>query len=146
MHYNRLATIYMDRWDTLRNRVEQYLGPRSSERDRAYTARRKRLAESLDMGDSTLKGFLPTQNPKSAQPKSVTLGLDKVGKLLAMQDFEDLRSQFPELAPVASPAVTLTEIQLEIDSLGFDESPELSTVRLPISKEGRVRLTITKSA
>ena len=88
------------------------------------------------MEDVSLKGFL--QTPQS-------LGWLKLGKLLARQEFHDLRTYFPELDEfIAVEVPILTEIQLELDLDGFDFTPPFGVVRLPVGREGRVRLTIQK--
>jgi hypothetical protein len=136
----------MERWDLIRERIEQYLGERSSAKERAYRSRRQALANDLGMADVTLKGFLPAHRSRSEKSKSGTLGLDKLRKLLEKPDFHDLRSEFPELGPGAFQAQVLTEIQLELDFEGFDVAPQRSTLLLPVGREGKVRLTITKTA
>jgi hypothetical protein len=136
----------MNRWDLVRQRIEDHLGARTSEKDRAFSSRRKALADEMGMGDSTLKSFLPAKNPRSSEPKSGTLGLGKLAKLLAKPEFQDLLREFPELGSMAPPAEVLREIQLKIEFHGFGLKPEHRTLRLPVDKEGKLQLLITKMA
>jgi hypothetical protein len=143
----RLYTIYlcgtidftqsiMERWELVRQRVQQYLGERKTSKDRAYSKRRRDLAKELAMKDVTLKGFLLTPQ---------NLGWMKLGKLLAMPDFQDLRNQFPELEELKTVQVSVFgEIQLELNFDGFEITPALRIVRLPVGREGKLRLTIQK--
>jgi hypothetical protein len=135
----------MDRWSLVRERIELYLGQRNSAKDRAYRLRRETLADELGVNDVTLKGFLPVQDSKSGKAKSGTLGFDKLRKLLAKQEFQDLRNEFPEVGIAVSQPPTFREIQLELDFQGFDVSPQTRIVRLPIGREGRLRLTIRRA-
>jgi len=132
----------MGRWDLVRQRIEANLGARASEKDRAFSSRRKALADELGMRDSTLKGFLPARKSRSSKPKSGTLGLDKVAKLLAKPGFQDLLKEFPELGATAPLAEAPREIQLEIEFQGFGFKPEYRTLRLPLGKEGNLQIIV----
>jgi hypothetical protein len=136
----------MDRWRLVRNRIEQYLGERSSARERAYRAKREALAGEIGMADVTLKGFLPAKRTKSRKPKSGTLGWDKLQKLLVKREFRDLRRHFPELGRPRSQPRPISYLQLEFDFKGFDVTPQTRIVRLPVGREAKVRLRITKTA
>ena len=144
---NRLYQIYfyetinfthsiMERWDLVKQRVQEYLGERKTPKDRAYSKRRRDLAGELGMEDVTLKGFLQT---------SQNLGWMKLNKLLAKSEFQDLRNDFPELEQLKTVQVSVYgEVQLELNFEGFEIAPESRIVRLPVGKEGRLRLTIQK--
>jgi hypothetical protein len=136
----------MDRWHLIRKRIGDYLGERSSAKERSYRARRVALAQELGMADVSLKGFLPAKTPKSHKSKSGTLGLDKMQKLLSKREFQDLRRFFPELNGSAAKPPTNSYLQLELDFIGFDVPARRRIVRLPIGKTGRVRIRIAKIA
>jgi hypothetical protein len=126
----------MARWDLVKQRVREYLGERKSPKDRAYSKRRRDLAKELGMEDVTLKGFLQTRQ---------NLGWVKLDKLLAKGEFQDLQKHFPELEQLKTVQVSVFgEVQLELDFDGFDIAPEFRIVRLPVGKEGRLRVTIQK--
>ena len=114
------------------------------QKDRTYSSKRRALAADLGMDDSTLKGFLPADDP-TASKKSGTLGLDKVARLLGKPEFQDLRNHFPELA-AAIPLETPIEFRLDIDFEGFGGTLQNRKVRLPVGKEGKLHVTITKTA
>jgi hypothetical protein len=136
----------VDRWSLVRGRIENYLGERRSAKARAYRAKREALAKELGMADVTLKGFLPAKKSKAQKQKSGALGLDKVQKLLVKREFQDLRHHFPELGGATVHPDPISYFQLELDFSGFDVTPETRVVRLPVGREGRVRLRITKTA
>jgi hypothetical protein len=132
-----------NRWNVVRSRIQAHLGERRSPKDRGYRKKRAELAADLGISDVRLKGFLST---KSKQPKSAALGFDKIGKLLNMEEFEDLRNLFSELPALPTATKVLREIQLELDFEGFTVIRGSRTLRLPIGKSGRLHLTITESA
>ena len=134
--HNRFCKRDMERWSVVRQRVERYLGERKTPKDRQYSTRRRSLAKDLGIEDVTLKGFLMTPQ---------NLGWLKLGRLLAKQEFQDLRGNFPELDEFKTPSPEASrEVQLELDFDGFEVAPECRLIRLPVSSESRWRLTIRK--
>jgi hypothetical protein len=128
--------LFIGDWSDVRQKVESYLGERKSPKDRSYSGRRQALATEIGVADVTLKGFLQANQ---------ALGVIPLAKLLAKEEFRELRAQFSGVQGFTIPDVfVLAEIQLELDFEGFDTKPEFRSFRLPVGKEGRIRMTIQR--